>query len=587
MSNQGPGAQGRGGFGGQAGRGRGGSNFMTTQYPHQPQMGGFPPNTPQFRNQPNAGRGGMPPPFQGQGRPQYPNSPHQAARSPALSNAMPGTPNMNQSMPIPAQGQYQNYYNPQIQNPAVNSPSTSAIHDSSNRGGKAENWRQNEQSSESRGSSEQSKELFGHSYTACEQMPLASYGYGHKNKNNAANNLERSESGNCLPPTQRDTPSHPDVSEPRRTLIDHETISSLPFLPPIIPCNLPPSPSASFSSLAGMDLNDLMRKQLDVPLEGKSFAQFLTERQNYGYPPQSYDRMGMPPMGQPGIMYPQMQNMQHMYMGQPMPPSPQPNFQQPTAYMTGQYGNQAPNMSRNSSQMSEHRPASSMGGGPATPSVTPSQHTTQPKPSPAPNSAFSRPPRKSAAIVIKRPDGEALDVESLKAPASPAPRDRAKTPPVIASAPTPPPKPATPIHNRTDSSIGKTKADVEARQLAFKESIRAAAQGTSSEVKAADDAKAAVDAKAKAEADAKEKSKLAEEAKAKEESEAKAVAERKKQEEEEEMERQIQEMEEAEARREKEEQEMNEKRAAEKKAARRCRGGEEESQRCGGRCQTP
>src|ERR1700709_846932 len=67
MSNQGPG---RGGFQPQGGRGRGGFN---TQYQQHQQMG-FPPNGPPFRNQPNAGRGGMPQ-FPGQARPMNPQFP--------------------------------------------------------------------------------------------------------------------------------------------------------------------------------------------------------------------------------------------------------------------------------------------------------------------------------------------------------------------------------------------------------------------------------------------------------------------------------------------------------------------------------
>lgn len=571
VSNQGPAAPGRGGFQPQGGRGRGGNNF-NPQYPHQPQMG-FPPNPPPFRNQPNSGRGGIPPPFQPQGRPMnppFPNSAHQAARSPALTNSIPGTPNMGQSMPMQNQSQYNpNFYNAQMQSQPVNYPSTSNNREcfNSNNGGKANDWRKNEQSSESRGSSEQSRELWGHSVTSDEQMPPECEGYGHKDMKNAADPMEHSESGAYLQQEQLNAPKSPGSSERRRSSID---LSSFPPLPPVIPCNLPPTPPTAFSPQFGSyGLSAKQVLKLDLSPQGNGFNQFLTMRQNYGYPPQPYDRMGMSMQGAP-MMYPQMQNMQHMYqMGQQPPASPQPNFQQPNTYMTGQYGPQAPTMSRNSSQMSEHRPASSLGGGPSTPSLTPSVshgHTPQHKASPAATTPFSR-PRKNAAIQIKRPDGEALDVESLKAPASPAPRDRARTPPVIASTPTPPPKSSTPQHNRTDSSVTKSKADEEARKLAFKETIQKAAQANNSETKAEDDAKRAEDAKAKAEVEAKEQAKAAEEAKAKEELEAKAAAEKKKQEEEEEIERQIQEMEEAEARREKEEQEMNEKRAAEKKAA--------------------
>jgi hypothetical protein len=109
-------------------------------------------------------------------------------------------------------------------------------------------------------------------------------------------------------------------------------------------------------------------------------------------------------------------------------------------------------MSRNSSQMSEQRLASRR----QTPSMTSSvshTHTPKPKANPAPSPAFSRPARKSAAIIIKRPDGEVLDVKSFKAPASPTRSQPRSSTPVIAATLTPPPKasipqakPSTPQH---------------------------------------------------------------------------------------------------------------------------------------------
>lgn len=253
-------------------------------------------------------------------------------------------------------------------------------------------------------------------------------------------------------------------------------------------------------------------------------------------------------------IYPQMQFMN------PPPQSPQPGYQQPS-YISGQYAPQAQPMSRNSSQMSEHRPASSMGQ-PQTPSITPATHahTPQPKPNSAASPAFARPPRKSAAIVIKRPDGEALDVEAFKAPASPTPSNRTRTPPVIASTPPPPPKPSTPQHARTDSAAVKTQEQI---RLEVMEKVKKAAEAD----KLADSQAKAAEAKLKEEEKAKEEAKAAEESKAKEEADAKAAADKAKQDEEEEMERQIREMEEAEAEREKKEAELLAKRAAEKAAA--------------------
>src|SRR5438045_9616351 len=84
--NNGPNASNRGGFP-QGGRGR---NYNPT-YQQQPLS--YTQGAPPFRSAPSQGRGNMVPPFQSQNRPmgQYPNSPHQAARTPALTNSMPGT----------------------------------------------------------------------------------------------------------------------------------------------------------------------------------------------------------------------------------------------------------------------------------------------------------------------------------------------------------------------------------------------------------------------------------------------------------------------------------------------------------------
>lgn len=410
LNNQSGAGQGRGGFPPQGGRGRGG---FQPQY--QPQTGYPPQNSQQFRGSQNQGRGGgMAPPFPAQGRPQFPNSPHQVARSPALTPSMPGTPNMNPAMPM------------------QNQPFT-------------------------------------------------------------------------------------------------------PFFP---------------------------QQHMQPP------------QASYGYPPQQYDpRMSM--QNAPYI-FPQMQGMG--YMSGP-PASPQPNYQQPN-YIPGQYAPQGQPMSRNSSQMSEQRPASSMGQ-PQTPSMTASvshPHTPQPKANPTPSPVFTRTTRKSAAIVIKRPDGEAIDVESFKAPASPAPSARARTPPVIASTPTPPPKPATPQHARTDSAAigGKTQEQI---RLEILEKVKKAAEAdkaVADQAKAEEDAKAA-EAKLKEEQKAKEEARLAEEAKAKEEADAKAAAAKAKQEEEEELERQIREMEEAEAEREKKEAELLAKRAVEKAAADKAKAEKEKA----------
>lgn len=109
---------GRGGYGG---RGRGGHNNSYNS--HQNQMSYSP--GPSFRPPPSQPRGAhsMPQPFNPQARPMgYPNSPNQAARSPAFANAHPATPQMaTQQM----QGQYNAY--PHMNQQHVNTRSFSSV----------------------------------------------------------------------------------------------------------------------------------------------------------------------------------------------------------------------------------------------------------------------------------------------------------------------------------------------------------------------------------------------------------------------------------------------------------------------------
>ncbi|TVY56003.1 Eukaryotic translation initiation factor 4 gamma [Lachnellula cervina] len=566
--NQGPGAgPGRGGFPPQ-GRGRG--NYNSPQFQQQQQMG-YPPGNSQYRNS-SQGRGAMAPPFQGQARmPPFPNSPHQAARSPALAPSLPGTPNMNTIVPMQnPQQQYGGYgaYS-QMQGQAVKNPSSSN-HQSefsgnkfnNNRGNKGgRNWgaRNSEKysSGRQRNQRDSSQEIYGHQYMSREHAPPLQTerdSYGQSDMRNFTMPAEpagrdhsmQSPHGNESPPSAH--------LERRASSADQ---SALPPLPP---------------PLSGVPRFDV--HSIDLSPASVDFERFLTMQQG-GYPnyqTQAFDQRGMPMMSAP-YGYPQVQ-----YMQAGPPQSPQPGYQQPT-YIPGQYAPQPQPMSRNSSQMSaDQRPASSMGQ-PQTPSMTPSAshpHTPQPaaKATASQSNSFSRPARKSAAIVIRKPDGGELDVEAFKAPASPAPSNRTRTPPVIASTPTPPPKSSTPQHSRSDSSAVKSKEQIQKEVLeavkqkaAAEKSDKAAdTQAKADEVakaaedKSKDEAKTKADAEAKAAEDAKA-------AKVKEEADAKAAADKAKQDEEEEMERQIREIEEEEAAREKKEAEILAKRNAERAVA--------------------
>ena len=446
------------------------------------------------------------------------------------------------------QQQFNNHFNP-MQGYQVNNPSHMQSSESRQSTFKGKN-RKYRGGSEKFSSTQQRpqgdvRELFSHTYTSRESM---------------APNIEfqgqvgvRIQSASI--PHMRPGPFIPQNRSLAQNTSTDSNVKSPPF--PSSSLSLPPLPP--FLSL---DSRSLDVKKMNLSPEVADFENFLTiKNQGYthGFPPAFQPNMPMHGHN-PYMQYPQMSQM-NAY-----PQSPQLGYQQ---YIPGQYGNQAPPMSRNSSQISEQRPASSMGGS-QTPSTTPavvSSHSTQKTPSTP--SAFVR-AKKSAAIVIKRPDGEALDIGALKTPVSPAPSHRTQTPPVVASTPTPPPKVSTPQHNRNDSAAISAKSQ-EQIQKEIREKVAAAAGNkdttTDSKDAVVDEAAKAADLKQKEEEKLKADEQAAAEAKAKEEADAKAAADKAKADEEEELEKMIREMEEAEAEREKREQELLAKRAAEKAAA--------------------
>lgn len=212
----------------------------------------------------------------------------------------------------------------------------------------------------------------------------------------------------------------------------------------------------------------------------------LTEKkkQNYGYG--GYDPSRAGHMAWPGYGGPN----QQMYQ---IPGSPAPNAYANPYVPPGSFvPPPAPNMSRGNSQISE-RPASSTGnqGGmgmpglgqpPKGPVIASSNPTT---------SQFVRP--KSTAIKIKNAAGEEINLASLKGPASPAPSiQQSKTPPVIATTPTPPPKVGTPVslsHGRNESTT-KPPEDI---RTAFMEQVKKSKEGDAAKT----DEEPAVDSKAK------------------------------------------------------------------------------------------
>lgn len=307
---------------------------------------------------------------------------------------------------------------------------------------------------------------------------------------------------------------------------------------------------------------------LDLSPENGAFEQWLTVKpQNYGYPPQ-VDQYGRP------ISMPYGYNNVPPYMGGP-PQANSPGYNQQFATP---YHQQGQSMSRSPSQ--PERPSSANQQN--QPLIVSSSQPPNAQGKAASNNFVK--PRKSAAIQIKNAAGEVVDTSTFKQPASPVPSTQAsKTPPVVASTPTPPPKSATPSHVRTESTAApKTAKEI---QDELKEKIKQATQGAAAatESKAKDlvpandkpDSESTAEKDVPAPAPAKvEEPKQVEEPKKVEETKQPAEPAASADPEEDEIERMIREMEEADAKREKEEAEHRTKVEAEK-AERKKREAEE------------
>ncbi|KAI1104655.1 hypothetical protein F4804DRAFT_179340 [Jackrogersella minutella] len=535
MSNQaGPPHMGRGNFQ-SSGRGRGFSNNSYNQ------TMGYPPNH-YNRGPQNAGRGGMPPNF-GNRQQQY-GTPPPHNRSPALPQAMPHPPNMPPSgmppqfyYPPPPLGPQQV---PQVKHPA---PFIPIPHDRPylKVGKRKGNRRETEKFSNQHRRTD--------SYNN-EQQDFSQKPRRYSKRPDQRFVADSSRRRGSIPFNRMDAP--------------HATNS------PVI------SLQQSFPIISSFTPNSSGR--IDLSPESGNFDRLLTNSQQ-GYYPQQFDPTMRPGMHVPGYpVYP------IMNQGQ----SPVPTFQQP--YSSGPYN--APGgqpMSRNSSQVStEHRPASSTGQSqaPVVAQGTPQPQPAQIKPAVVASPQFNRPPKKNMAIKIKNAAGETVDVSSLKVPNSPAPSSQpSKTPPIIASTPTPPPKTTTPklalpAHSRADSVSNSKTAEEVKNEL--KEKLMQAASAEKAEEEAAKIAaeKAKEEGRLKAEQKAQEEAKAAEEAKARQAAEEKEKAEREAAMEDEkkkaakaaaepaedDIERIIREMEEEDAKREKEEEERRVKLEAERAA---------------------
>lgn len=357
MGNHGiPGGPGRGGYPMQAGRGgRGG--FQGQQYSQQiaysPQQN--------FRGQPN--QRGMPPipSFQGRSQP-YPHSPNMAARSPAMINANPATPQMPHMQMVPGMSGQQYGHQGHQGYPQVKRH-VSSSHPPPTRG-KA--------------------------------------GKG-KGRGRLASNFNNS---------KRDWDRWP---TPRNEIKSRLPEPAFVVPPQPLPVDLSPQ-SGNFEKI-------LTGKQQAFHVQFQSDPSLQAMYQQQQWMQQGQQIPGYPPPTSPRPNYAQ---------------GPGPQFMQPQYSNQGQHPQQAQAMSRTPSQVSaSERPTSSLGQPPtpSMPTVSGHSHTaSRATSSPVPKSNFIVPPKKSAAIVIKTPDGIVQPV-TKPSPATPA---RATPSPVKAGTPTVP-----------------------------------------------------------------------------------------------------------------------------------------------------
>ncbi|GFP59271.1 eukaryotic translation initiation factor 4 gamma [Trichoderma asperellum] len=403
----------RGNFNPQNNRNRNSFNPHAAQFNNNHQMG-YPPNN-QYRPGPAQNRG-MPPAFQ-PNRP-YPNSPQPMTRSPALVASLPGTPNLTPAtMPPPnlAMGTPPQYHYPppmapqhqqQVQYPL---PAVTKMHFSKPNYKKTKGRREHDRSFQTGRPLDPAREP-SPSDVLQQQQQQHQRRFG--NNGQRADTMRRTHDKNNMRPVssgiQQDSPASPSP-----------IFNSLPP-------NHPPS--------------------LDLSPENGGFERLLTwKNQTYGFPPQQMNQYGQPmtvPFG---------------YNGMPYMGPPQPNAQPFNQPFVPPFHQQSHSMSRSPSQP-ERAPSAGQPSQPAIVSSNPQALNAQPKG----GSPFAPRQRKSAAIQIKNLAGEVVDTSAFKQPASPSPSThQTKTPPV-ASTPTPPQKPDTPTHARTEShSVNRSAKEIQ------------------------------------------------------------------------------------------------------------------------------
>lgn len=502
LGNQGMPGPNRGGYH-HAGRGRG---FNNAPYNPHPQTG-YPPQG-SFRNGHGQGRNSMAPAFQPQPPPRYANSPQPTRGSPALMPSNPNTPNMAPAMPVQTPPQF---YAPPMGAQAVQNPPFSyqsdlisfVSHVSSSRNRSA-GFKKDRRSFDRRKQPQDARMGSPPSSPPLTKRPSRSSKRGGANRNNWRSTAPASPIADgslsvAYQGQERDLDTEQQYQPEEHVRFGEPHQQDQSQLPPRYP------------SL-----------EIDLSPETENFKQIqkvLTERKQnmpgpYGYPnPGAVNQYPgpMPPMGYSnyGMHYP----------GPSGSPAFGPAYGAPPFHPGGPAA-----MSRTPSTSEKPNLGAGPGGQPVVVS-TPQMSQAQGKPPVVSGSgnALAR-PKKSSAIVIKRPDGEIVDVANIKS-SSPAPTSR--TPPVVSSTATPPTKPSTPSHTRTESATPlKTKEEIQAE---LRNKIARATAQTSSDAdsKAEEAAKAEAEEKAKAEAEAKAKKEAEEKAKAEAEQKAKEEAEKK------------------------------------------------------------
>ncbi|KAK4176221.1 hypothetical protein QBC36DRAFT_12215 [Triangularia setosa] len=467
----GPG-HGRGNF--QGGRGGRGSFSHNHNFNNNPNMG-FPPNNRNFSG-PNTGHSGRGMPAYRGG---YPASPQPHRASPA------GTPTMSHGTPVLQPNAMQpvppNYYPPAMnmyQQP-VKSPFIPTDPSSS-----SSTFKPHKNKKQARREADKASQHMRGPNGASQKQKAAEFSQKPRRQSkpwDQAVEYHQEFNGGLPPPEYSDGPPAPYSFDPRR---------GVPMLGPqfIGPMDLSPE-SGGFEKLLTANKLQMSAPYMDPYRAPYSQNPYMAQGNPYMPPAAGFNP------GQPTFV-------------------PQAPYQPPSG---------APPMSRNASQISD-RPASSTGPAPAPPTT---QGTPQPRAAAAApaivSSTFAR-PKKTTGIVIKDPNGNVLDITSMKAPTSPAPpiTQQSKTPPAIASTPTPPPKSATPSHARNESTTSKTAEHI---RNEFKNKVMGSTI-TPSDSKAKDDEAAA---KAAAEKAAAEQAVAEAEAKAAAEKAAaeKAAAEKK------------------------------------------------------------